>query len=263
MPQGSFGRVKAWNDYTSIPAVTAAGSVPLAQGSILGGGWAAHGVNEGAIDAVVDEPNGIVALTSDTADDDNIFISAGTWSPINGGMVMEARIRIVDSVAVDRAAAWVGFTETLSIATPVMPFETDTTTTTYNGSGGMVGFGFDSAADVVGWRFAGGDGGAALATEDSNGTVGTALGILAPATITADLFWVFRIEVATDGTARGYFGDAQNNEQGSMQYVGKVTGALGTGDQFHATTGIENRSGANEILEVDYTSAEGFRDWDA
>ena len=48
-----------------------------------------------------------------------------------------------------------------------------------------------------------------------------------------------------------------------MQYVGKVTGALGTGDQFHATTGIENRSGANEILEVDYTSAEGFRDWDA
>tara|TARA_R110000824_G_C15055750_1_gene661930 strand:- start:63 stop:851 length:789 start_codon:yes stop_codon:yes gene_type:complete len=261
MPQGSFGRVRAWNDFTAIPPIDAADTVPLANGSLLGGGWAYHAANEGTIVATVNEPNGVIGITTDTGDNDNGFISAGTWAPINGGMVMESRIKIVDSMA--RAACWVGFTETLAVGTPVMPAETSGTTTTYNGSGGMAGFIYDPDSSTNLWRFVVGDASAALATKDKNGSAGTALGVNAEATLTADRWWVLRVEVGTNGLVRGYIGDAQNDEKGALRFVGESTAALGTSDNFHATTGIENRTAANEILEVDYVFAEGWRDWDA
>jgi len=262
MPVGNFGRVKAWNDFTAIPPIAAADTVPLANGSLLGGGWSLHGENEGTVTSLADEPGGVLSLVTDTGDNDNIAVSAGVWQPADGGMECEFRIKIPTSVAATRASAWVGFTETLVVATPVMPFETATTTTTYNGSGGMVGFGFDSDATAIRWRFAAGDAGAALATVEPDGTVGTALGIIAPATITADRWWVFRVEVDVDGLARGYIGDAAGNDQ-QQRLVGTTTAAVGAGDNFHATFIGENRSAANEEFEIDYAYAQGWRDWSA
>jgi len=262
MPQGSFGRIRAWNDFTAlVPFAQATSTVPAALGNPLGDGWSLHGVNEGTTVSTVDEPGGVIAITTDTGDNDNAFVSAGTFSPADGGMECEFRLKIPTSVAATRAAVWCGFMETLSVATPVMPFETASTTTTYN-TGGQAGFGFDSDATAIDWRFGAGDGGAALATKDANGTVGTALGIKAGATITADRWWVFRVEVDSSGIARGYLGDAQNDESGALTLIGESTAALGVNDQFHATVGIENRSGANEELELDYAYAQGWRDWD-
>ncbi len=263
MAGSGFGRVVAWNDFTAIPPHTAADTVPLANGSLLGGGWAVHGVNEGTIISTVDEPGGILSVTTDTGDNDNNFISAGTFTPATGTMTCEFRIKIQDSVATTRAAAWCGFTETLSVATPVMPFETATTTTTYNGTGGMVGFGFDSDATSILWRFGAGDGGAALATKDENGTAGAAIGIDAAATITADRWWVFKVEVYPSGLAAGYILDAASATKPDWRLVGETTAALTTTDNFHATVGIENRSGANEVLQLDYAYAQGYRDWAA
>tara|TARA_Y100000310_G_scaffold3792_1_gene4658 strand:+ start:5332 stop:6132 length:801 start_codon:yes stop_codon:yes gene_type:complete len=259
-----FGRITAWDDFTSLIPLTAADTVPLSNGVNLGD-WAVHAVNEGTMTATVDEPGGVLALVTDTGDNDNAFVSAGTWSPADGTMVMEGRIKIPTSVAATRAAAWIGFTETLSVATPVMPFETATTTTTYNGSGGMVGFGFDSDATSILWRFAAGDGGAALATEDSGGTAGGAIGIDAQASITADRWWVFRVMIHPNGLAEGWIMDraGSSNSNTDMRLVGKSTAALGTGDQFHAMAGLENRSAANEEFELDYMYASGFRDWAA
>ncbi len=262
MAGSSFGRIRAWNDFTAIPPIDAADTVPLANGSVLGGGWSLHGVNEGTVIAIVDEPGGVIQVTTDTADNDNNFISAGTWVPANGGMECEFRLKIPTSVAATRAAAWCGFTETLSVATPVMPFETATTTTTYNGTGGMVGFGFDSDATSILWRFGAGDGGAALATKDATGTAGGAIGIDAAMTITADRWWVFKVEVFQNGLARGWAMDAASNNS-EFRLIGETTAALGTADNFHATVGIENRSGANEELQVDYAYAQGWRDWAA
>jgi len=233
----------------------------LANGSLLGGGWGLISVNEGTTIATVDEPGGVLAITTDTGDNDNAFLAAGAFKPADGGMKMEARIKIVDSMATTRAAAWVGFTETLAVGTPVMPFECATTVAAYNGTGGMVGFSFDSDATSLTWRFVAGDAAAALATKDSTGTVGTGIGIDAAATITENLWVVFRVEVDPDGLARGYIGDAQSGEKGAMRLVGESTAALTTTDCFHAAVGIENRSSANEILEIDYAFAEGFRDW--
>lgn len=258
MGYGTFGRIRFENDFTA-PPITAANLVPLAAANNLGGGISLIGVNEGSVTLTVDEPGGVIDITTDTADDDNHALVAGVFKPADGGMWMEVRLKIPDSVAATRAAVFVGFSETLALDTPVMPAETATTTTTYNGTGGMAGFVFDSDATTIDWRFVVGDGAAALATRDEAGTVGTALGIRANATITADRWWVFRVEIGTDGLARGYIADA--TATGVLTLVGESTAALGTGDNFHAVVLIENRSAANERLEVDYMFGEGFRDW--
>jgi len=263
MAGSGFGRVVAWNDFTAFPPGTAAVNVPLAGSVSLGGGWGLHGVNEGTLVATVDEPGGVIAVTTDTADDDNNFISSGLFSPATGTAVCEFRFKITDSVASTRAAAWCGFTETLAYDTPVMPFETNATTTTYRGSGGMVGFGFDSDATSIRWRFGAGDGGAAIATKDENGVAGTAIGIDAEATITADRYWLFRVELYPNGLAAGSILDAASGSKPDWRLVGETTAALTATDNFHATLGIENRSGANEVLEVDYAYAQGYRDWSA
>src|SRR3990167_2264743 len=261
MGQGTFGRIRFENDFTA-PPLTAADLVPLAAANNLGGGISLIGVNEGSITLTVDEPGGIIDITTDVGDNDNQALVAGTFKPADGGFWMECRFKIPDSVATTRAAVFVGFSETLALDTPVMPAETATTTTTYNGTGGMAGFVFDSDASTIAWRFVAGDGGAALATinkEGPGGTVGGAIGITAAATITADKWYVARVEVNQDGYARGYFGDIDTDEE--QRFVGRNTAALGTTDMFHAVALIENRSGANERLEVDYFGGEAWRDW--
>jgi len=266
MPSGgSNNLIRAYNDFTAIPPIAAAGTVPLANGSLLGGGWSLHGVNEGTVTSLADEPGGVLSLVTDTGDNDNIAVSAGVWQPADGSMRFEARVKIPTSVAATRAAMWVGFTETLSVATPVMPFETATTTTTYNGTGGMVGFGFDSDASSVLWRFAAGDAGTALATKNKSGATGGAIGIDAEASITADRWWVFVVEVFPDGIANGYILDTAGsaNADTSLRLVGSTTAALGTGDNFHATVMGETRTAANEEFEIDYVDASGSRDWSA
>lgn len=258
MAQGTLGLIEFGSDFTQIVAQTTI----AAAGHLLGGDLALIGVSEGTIDSTVDEPGGIIDITTDVNDNNNEFLVAGVFKPQDGGMWAEARFKIPDSVATTRAAVWFGFTETFNLTTPVMPFETATTTTTYNGTGGMVGFGMDSDASTIAFRFAAGDGGAALATKDHKGTVGGAIGITpTPHTLTADRWYVARVEVGSDGIARGYWGDLGANDK--MVYVGQNTTALGVGDNFHCVLGIENRSAANERLEVDYFFGQAGRDWAA
>ena len=260
MAKGSNGRIKFYNDFTAPPGGITTG-VPDALFQNLGGGVGLIGVNEGVLALTVDEPGGVISITTDTGDNDNHCLVAGAFKPSDGGFWMETRLKI-GSVAATKVACFVGFTETLSAATPVMPAETATVTTTYNGTGGMAGFVFDSDATSIKWRFVAGDGGAALATsnaEHGTGTAGGAIGIDAAATITADKYWLFRLVMTPDGICRGYFGDADNNKQ--LKFVGRNTSALGTGDNFHAIALIENRDANAEVMEVDYFEGEAYRNW--
>lgn len=268
MAQGSVGTIRFDNDFTGGPSTSAAG-VPLAGNNVLGGGVGLIGVNEGVLGQTVDEPGGILAITTDTGDNDNHALYAGTFQPSTGGtMWMEARFKIVDSVAAARAAVWCGFTETLALDTPVMPAETATTTTTYNGTGGMAGIGFDSDATTIAWRATFGDGGAALASASIDapgvapGTVAGAIGTTANRqTVTADRWVIARVEIAPNGIATVYFGDIGSND--ALVPIAKNTTALGVNDCFHAVLMIENRSGADENLEVDYFRGGSYRDWAA
>ena len=87
MAQGLLGEIIAKEDFTGFPGGIV--TVPDASGEFMGS-WGLIGVNEGTIVATVDEPGGVVALTSDTADDDNIALFSAGFKPSDGGMVMEA-----------------------------------------------------------------------------------------------------------------------------------------------------------------------------
>ena len=264
MAQGTLGKIRFGNDFTGV-GIDAA--VQTTTGDTLGGGISMFGVNEGSWTYTVDEPGGVLAVTTDTGDNDNECLVAGTFKPADGVFWMEARFKIPTSVATTREAVFVGFTETLSVTTPVMPAERATATTTYNGTGGMVGFLFDGDSTILDWFFVAGDAAAALATQDKNGTTGNANGIritgsaglLGGTSITADRWYLVRLEMAPDGICKAFFGDIDSGRE--MVYVARNTAALGTTDNFHAVCMIENRAAANEEFEVDYFIGEGGRDW--
>jgi len=239
--QGSFGRVRIFEDFLGFntPAGNTAwaltGVCPVGQLSMTS-------VNEGSLAPTVDEPGGIMAITTDTADNDNAALFAGTFKPADGGCFMEARFKVAD---VTTPAIFCGFSETLALDTPVMPAEFATATMTYNGSGGMVGAQFDIDATTDDWRTAFGDGGAIV----SGATAG---GERAHDTVVADAWQLVRVEIGADGDGYVYV---------NGKLIEKVANCVTTTDCFHAVLMVENRSGAANTLEVDYFYAEGGRDW--
>src|SRR3972149_8041577 len=174
MAIGSLGRVKLGSDFTGFGSDV---KVPAATGETLEGGIGLCGVNEGELNATVDESGGVIAITTDTGDDDNEVLWAGVFVPSEGGMWMEARFKVPTSVAATRAAVFCGFTETLSKATPVMPFERATATNTFNGTGGMLGVAFDSDSTILEAFAAAGGGAAGLTSLDAAGAATDATGV--------------------------------------------------------------------------------------
>ena len=240
MGQGSRGRVAVWEDFLGIDpdATWAAGGFDI-------GGISVTSVNEGSIESTVDEPGGIVAITTDTADNDNVALYVGTFQPSLGSVVMECRYKYSN---VD-TSIFAGFTETLAKDTPVMPAEFATATMTYNGTGGMIGIQYDVDGTTDDFRAVMGDGGVA--------TGGSGNGTRANAVLTADLWHVTRVEIDTNGAGRVYHGSRNDN----LELVKSFTAGLTPTDQFHAVLMAENRSGNARVLEVDYFYASGGRDW--
>ena len=223
--RGTFGEVKVWEDFLHFEDNIAAAGV--ATGIVYGAGYVSVGelglvsVNEGSLAWTIDEDGGILAITTDTGDNDNAVLLAGRYRPANGGVEMETRFKFA-SATVDAVEA--GFAETMALNTPVMPAEFATATMTYNGSGGMM------------------------------------------ETIAADEWYVVRTEVGPDGNGQVYVGHkgeqldlirATNAVQGTSWTGAGVT----PGDQFYAFVGVENRSSAASVFEVDYVYARGWRDW--
>ncbi len=209
-----------------------------ATNQILEGGWGLIGVNEGSLSYLIDEPNGVLQVTNDTGDNDNHALVAGAWSPQYGPMIVEARLK-VDNIS--DLAIFVGFTETLAIATPVMPAEYATATMTYNGSGGMVGLQFDSDGTTDIWRSVFGDGGAIVA----GATAGGVSGARAPV---ADQYDIVTAEIDPDGSGRVYLNGV---------LVESVSSAVTATDNFFACVMVENRAGSAAVWEVDYAVARG------
>ena len=249
MPQGSFGEIRAFQDFTgSYEDVTwAATSVDL------GGGWAMVSENEGTLNSIIDEPGGILEFLTDTADNDSVALFAGPFKPSDGGVVMECRFKVADDL---NFAVFAGFAETLALDTPVMPAEYDTVTMTYNG-GGTVGLQYDLDGTVDDFRAASGDGSAVTGTGKS-GSVATVDSTRANQTITADEWYVCRVEIGPSGRC-----DYWIAHDGELEHVESITGAITTSDNFYALLMCENRAAAAHNFQVDYVYARGFRDWSA
>ncbi len=211
-------------------------------------------VNEGSFASTVDESGGILAITTDTGDDDNAALFAGVFAPRDGKIVMRTRFKYSN---VD-CAIFVGFCETLSLVTPVVPAEFATATMTYNGTGAMVGFSYDVDGTTDDFRAVMGSGGAAI-SDSSNGT-------RANATLTADRYFEVEVIVNEDGSAECWLGDSGHaSSDGSLKLrliKRFFTGTLITTTKLlNAVLMIENRSGNARVLEVDYFFAEAGRDW--
>jgi len=234
--QGSFGRVRIFEDFLGFntPAGNTAwaltGVCPVGQLSMTS-------VNEGSLAPTLDEPGGIMSITTDTADNDNAALFVGVFKPADGGCVMECRFK---NDSITEGAIFCGFTETLALDTPVMPAESSTGTLTCNGSGSMVGMLFDPDDTTDIWKAVAGDGG----QEETVYNATTAL--------VADEWDVVRVEIGADGDAYCWL-------NGKM--IHKFSDFLTTTDIQHAVLMIENRTGAANVLEVDYFYAEGGRDW--
>jgi len=199
-------------------------------------------VNEGSFAATTDEPGGVLAITTDTADNDNCFLMIGPFKPADGGVYLEARFKMAD---ITTGAVYCGWSETLDATTPVMPAEFATATMTYNGSGGIIGLQFDSDGTTDDWRAVFGDGGAVNSSADANGTRANEAAV-------NDEYDVVRVYVSTDGNGEVYL---------NGRLIKAVNSVVTPADVGWMCLGIENRSAAASVLEVDYMKAVGYVDW--
>lgn len=245
---GSFGKIEVFNDFLGIYDSVVWGATNLVSGDGLGG-WGFTSVNEGSFASTVDEPGGILAITTDTADNDNAALIVGKFKPADGVMTMETRLKYSST----DTSVFVGFSETMALDTPVMPAEFATTTMTYNGTGGMVGIQYDVDGTTDDWRALMGDGGAAAGTLTR-----------ANATVTADRWATIRVVMYPDTSAEVWLSDVghlASNGQPYMRLIKKFAAGLTATDLFYAVIMAENRSGNARVLEVDYAYACGGRDW--
>ena len=254
MPGGSYGRVPFGSDFTGLYDSVVWGTTQLVSGEGIGNGLGFTSVNEGSFASTVDESGGVLAITSDTGDDDNAVLAAGKFAPRDGYMEVEARFKYSN---VD-CAIYVGFAETMALDTPVMPAEFATATMTYNGTGGMLGFNYDVDGTTDDFRAVLGDAGAAR-SDSSNG-------IRASATLTADQWFLARVIMNERGGGECWFADSSDAGDDSMPNLQLVkrfsTGTLlTTTDLFFAVLMIENRSANARVLEIDYLFGSGGRDW--
>lgn len=241
MAQSEHGEIRVWDDFLAPD-----NDLTWGTGTVKVGNVGFVSVNEGSFEWTIDEPGGIVAVTTDTADNDNGAFIAGTFRPADGTIVTEVRFKFSN---VD-CAIFAGFSETMALDTPVMPAEFATATMTYNGTGGMMGAQYDVDGTDDDFRAVAGDGGVAVG--------GSGNGTRANQTITADEWYIVRTIVYTNGGGEvwvGHDGDA-------LELVKTfASGTLTPGDKFYAVLMIENRSGNARVLEVDYFEAKASRDW--
>ena len=240
MPQASKGRITAWSDFNGGYE-----DITWASTSVdIDGGWYIVSVAEG------------IQFDTDTGTNDNVALISGPFRPADGGCWMEVRFKIMDDAVANLTdlECFVGFSETMDQGTPAIPATFSVETMTYVGTGGMVGFVHDSDATDNDWRALAGDGGAASSNADANGTRSNQ-------TMTHNEYYVFKIEIDSDGTARCWI--SHDRDASELRLIKTIETAITPGDIFYAVAGmLQNKTNtADNIIEFDYARAEGNRDW--
>jgi len=236
---GSRGRIEVFEDFLAFTVATM-GTTALPQGDIM-----YCSVNEGSFATTVDEPGGILACVTDTADNDNIALYSGPFKAADGGCQMEARYKVA---SIATPALFCGFSELLNATTPVCPIEANgANVLTMSSSGAAAGilFDIDQTTDTF------------LAVAADNSAASTGAPVNTGLSPTNNEWEVTRVEVDPDGTARVYH--AEDNSGLKLQAT--FSTALTTTVVLFPCLLCENRSGAANTMEVDYFYAKGFRDW--
>jgi len=222
---GTKGRTRIFEDFLGNYVTT----VPTTTYSSMGLlGCCAY--EAAACSSTVDEPGGVIKITTGATDDYGVAMFVGVFKPNDGGCVMEARFKLASATT---TAVYCGFSETLA-AQPTMPAEaTGANVLTCNGSGSMVGMLFDPDLTTDYWLAVAGDGG----IEETVYSAGVG--------VTADAWDVVRVEISADK------GDGSCYLNGKL--INKFTSFLTTTDIQYAVLMFEvSAAGGAQTPEVDY-----------
>ncbi len=210
-------------------------------GDVIADQWsAAQGTDgQGAIAAVNAQVGGVVRLQSgDTvtvAESLSSLTQGLNWKASNGGLLFEARVKAVTSVA--DVAYFIGLTDVLATSTLEEPITLSGTTFTTNATD-AVGFVYDTAATTDVWY------GKGVANDVDSATVTTTV---APV---AGTWQTFRIEIDSAGKATFSI-------NGTV--VGSATGAVTASVSLTPVISVMARTTTVKPLDVDYILVEQDR----
>jgi len=217
---------------------------------------------------VVDESGGVGSFSGAAGAGDGIAITTGmVFQPsTNGPIAMEARFKKGSATDLQ---IFVGWQETVSLSETVNPFTLSGTTLTSNNGGNVVGFYADSTATTDDFRFHSSLDGTESTTAALKYALGGAttlgdLGVRCNATLTADSYYIARLEIDPDGAARGYFGHtSMANKEGLTLIAHMKAGTLDQTALYYPLLLMVDASTGDTLDEVDYFAAKGNRDWAA
>ena len=189
-------------------------------------------INAGAIGGTVRVTSGDTAVVAESV---SILTHALNWKASNGGLVFEARIIPVTSVA--DVAYFVGFTDVLATTTLEEPISLSGTTFTTNASD-AVGFVYDTAATTDVWY------GKGVKADTDSATLTTTS---APVAGTAQ---VLRIEVSSAGAATFYIDGTK---------VGVLADAVTATTALTPVVSVMARTTTIKPIDVDYVFVEADR----
>lgn len=220
-----------------------------------------------AMDHTVDEAGGVVSFSGAAGAGDGIALIGGSpFRPsTNGTIVTGGRFK---ASAVTDYRVFAGLASTASLSETVNPFTLSGTTLTSNDGGSAVGFYYDTQATTDDMRFHASTDGTEHTTAtvyDQYGSKTTlgALGIRANATIAADTYMVYKLEMDNDGTVRAWFGDeSMARNKGLVRVATLAAGTLSTTRFYFPLLMLLEQSTGDPTHEVDYFYAFGARDWD-
>lgn len=213
----------------------------------------------------VDESGGVVSANGAGGAADGIaFVGAPMIPSSNGTIRMGARFK---GASATDLRVFVGWQETVLMSEPVEPFTLNGTTLTSNDGGNAVGFYADTTASTDDFRFHASLDGVELTTAalsaalDGSTTLG-ALGIRANCTLTADSWYVARVEIDVAGNAEGWFGGpGMANQKGLTRVARMKSGSIDQTALVFPVLILVAASTGDPLLECDYFWAKGNRDW--
>lgn len=261
--QGGRGVVEVFEDFNGLLA-----STTLTSGTALRyNELSAIGVSgNGTLISISSESGGVMdSVGAGAAADGVAWITSPAVPTSNGTMVLEARCQV--TVATD-FRCFIGFQQTTSLTEPVNPFTLSGTTLTANAAGEVVGFYYDTAATTKDFRFMAGSNSSASTAAALDYALGGAttlgsLGVRTNTTLTAARWFIARVEIDTDGTARGYFGDETMANVNGLTHIATLrAGDLSTTAVYFPIVQLLTQSTGATHGQIDYFRFRCHRDWD-
>lgn len=264
MIQGGRGKIEVFEDFNGIAA--AATISDATAGTRYNDITIIAVSGDVAMDHTVDEGGGVASFSGAAGAADGVVITTSPCIPSgNGTMIVEARCKVS---AVTDYRFFCGFQQTVSLSETVNPFTLNGTTLTANAAGEVVGFYYDTQATTDDFRFMAGSNSAASTAAALDYALGGAttlgsLGVRTNTTLTADRWFIARVELDADGTARGYFGDETMANVNGLTHIATLkAGDLSTTVAYFPIVQMLEQSTGDPTHEIDYFLFRANRDWD-